>query len=463
MKKKKNDVFKTRSESLFNKLFGLFFILSVINLTSCEKIELPTEQGETQKINIETRATANSELTFPVQIFAFKTSDGSLAGQQKIMSENEKVALDLPQGEYQLLALSGTNDYSFPENPNRQSEITIPKGYATHGLLRGVADVSVGEKQGNVHITLSPAVTNMQLSLSNIPEEVTAMEVVVSPLHNALKMDGTYLNPDSKVTIEANKTNQTGVWSTTSAYLFGSNRSLTVLSIRMTTPDGQEIYSHTLNLSLENGTPYLINGNFSGGFSLGGDWDIENWKPSVSIDFDFPGNNSSGEGGDDPQEGEITVTEIPATCSAWNGHVVVLATNVTSNSADLLLISRKEWINVSSANGNNPTEAKDLAAEYSEDGLSEWRIPSKDEARLIADQYFMDDQLNDLNTILKQNGGDTIGDGDDNFLPSTNYRYLCENGIYSFVVGKSGTVSSAGSSRTYCLRLVKTIKVRLAE
>ena len=113
MKKKKNDVFKTRSESLFNKLFGLFFILSVINLTSCEKIELPTEQGETQKINIETRATANSELTFPVQIFAFKTSDGSLAGQQKIMSENEKVALDLPQGEYQLLALSGTNDYSF--------------------------------------------------------------------------------------------------------------------------------------------------------------------------------------------------------------------------------------------------------------------------------------------------------------------------------------------------------------
>ena len=143
--------------------------------------------------------------------------------------------------------------------------------------------------------------------------------------------------------------------------------------------------------------------------------------------------------------------------------MVVLATNVTSNSADLLLISRKEWINVSSANGNNPTEAKDLAAEYSEDGLSEWRIPSKDEARLIADQYFMDDQLNDLNTILKQNGGDTMGDGDDNFLPSTNYRYLCENGIYSFVVGKSGTVSSAGSSRTYCLRLVKTIKVRLAE
>ena len=81
--------------------------------------------------------------------------------------------------------------------------------------------------------------------------------------------------------------------------------------------------------------------------------------------------------------------------------MVVLATNVTSNSADLLLISRKEWINVSSANGNNPTEAKDLAAEYSEDGLSEWRIPSKDEARLIADQYFMDDQLNDLNPQIR--------------------------------------------------------------
>lgn len=461
MNKETNYETGIRKGGLFNKLFALFFIVAVMNLTSCEKVELPAEQGEMQKVNIETRATANTELIYPIRILAFNAADGSLAGQQNIASANEKIALSLPQGEYQLLALSGTNGYSFPENPNRQSEIVIPDGYATQGLLRGAADVSLGDKQGNVHITLSPAVTNVQLTLSDIPEEATGLDVVFSPFYSTLRMDGSYQNPDGKVTVKADKTNQAGVWTTPSVYFFGGSQSNTVISIYMTTPDGQEIYSHTLNVCLENGTPYLLNGNFSGGFSLGGEWDIENWKPSVNIDFNFSGQNSSDE--NESYESEITVTELPAACSTWNGHVVVLTANVTSNSAELLLISRNEWINISSASGDNPTEATELADEYTEDGMASWRIPTKEEARLIADQYFMDEQLDELNALFKQTGGDTMGDGDDNFLPSLSYRYLCENGTYSYVVGKSGTVSNAGSSRTYCLRLVKTVKVRLAE
>lgn len=461
MSKKTNYEIGIREGGLFNKLFGLFFMVAVMNLTSCEKVELPTEQGEMQKVNIETRATANTELIYPIRILAFNAADGSLAGKQNIASANEKIALNLPQGEYQLLALSGTNGYSFPENPNRQSGITIPDGYATQSLLRGAADVSLGNKQGNVHITLSPAVTNVQLTLSNIPEEATGLDVVFSPFYSTLQMDGSYQNPDNKVTVKANKTSQSGVWTTPSVYFFGGSQPNTVISIYIAKPEGQEIYSHTLNVCLENGTPYLLNGNFSGGFSLNGEWDIEDWKPSVNIDFDFSGNNSSDE--TVTQEGEITVTKLPTACSVWNDHVVILTSNVTPSSADLLLISRNEWIDISSASGENPTEATELAAEYTEDGMTSWRIPTKEEAQIINDQYFMDEQLDDLNALFQSIGGDTMGDGDDNFLPSLSYRYLCENGTFSFVVGKSGTVSSTGSKRTYCLRLVKTVKVRLAE
>lgn len=461
MKRKINNVPQTGNKSYFNIKITLFLIAAVMNLTSCEKVELPTEQGEMQKVNIETRAAANAELIYPVRILAFNAADGSLAGEQNITSENEKIALSLPQGEYQLLALSGTNDYSFPEHPNRMSDISIPNGYATQGLLRGTADVNLGDKQGNVHITLSPAVTNVQLTLSNIPEETTDLDVVFSPFYSTLRMDGSYQNPDSKVTVKASKTSQSGVWTTPSVYFFGGSQPNTVISIYITKPEGQEIYSHTLNVCLENGTPYLLNGNFSGGFSLNGEWDIEDWKPSVNIDFDFSGNNSSD--GTVTQEGEITVTKLPTACSVWNDHVVILTSNVTPSSADLLLISRNEWIDISSASGENPTEATELAAEYTEDGMTSWRIPTKEEAQIINDQYFMDEQLNDLNALFQSIGGDTMGDGDDNFLPSLSYRYLCENGTSSFVVGKSGTVSPTGSKRTYCLRLVKTVKVRLAE
>lgn len=218
----------------------------------------------------------------------------------------------------------------------------------------------------------------------------------------------------------------------------------------------------------------------------------------------------------------IHVTSIPAPCTLWQGHVVVLvepvessqdskatvlaeasvsssrATEVSSSGfqatvpeaspsgfqatvpeasasvpyqeARITLLSKSEWRDLPSAlNATNPAAALAIPATYSEGSLKDWRIPTAAEAKALKSAYPLQSSgpilggraSESLNALLTNIAAPTIQATDEK---GATIRYLCEDATRSFSFAPGTTISAAGTkSTTYRLRLVKTLHLKLKQ
>ena len=119
----------------------------------------------------------------------------------------------------------------------------------------------------------------------------------------------------------------------------------------------------------------------------------------------------------------------------WDGHVVALGIVDKDRRAKLLMISLAEW---------EPADESYIT--YAEGNLSDWHIPTKDEATVLRKLYAGDNCLQ-LNQTFQELGADTL---------STTSRYYCEEKSYTFSFKEGTVISKAGTSaKNYRLRLVK--------
>ena len=95
-----------------------------------------------------------------------------------------------------------------------------------------------------------------------------------------------------------------------------------------------------------------------------------------------------------------------------------------------------------------------LIAEYNVDGVTDWRIPDYEEAKLLRDNLSGDERVSLNECIADYDGGLPIVDGEE--------RYLCEKSddYYSFIFSDGTAITKAGSKRTYYVRLVKYSKFK---
>lgn len=168
--------------------------------------------------------------------------------------------------------------------------------------------------------------------------------------------------------------------------------------------------------------------------------------------------NGEGNSGDD---GWVTDLETlyPSPGTLWRSHLIGAVENATIHEAELLLVSLQEWQGVVSAfHATSPSEATELASAYQEGELTDWSIPSKEEAKTLQ-SAIGGDRLSATNLTLKKKGASLLIDNEKD-AEGNNVRYLCENGSYTFT-WNAGTskISKAGSKRSYYLRLVKRVKV----
>ena len=99
---------------------GLFLLLSLF-LFSCESAWLDETMGsdEFTSLTVQTRASGNLRLIYPIQVLAYESASGQLMSEQTISSASEKLSLSLPEGEYNLVALAGMSDYQLDDkNPD---------------------------------------------------------------------------------------------------------------------------------------------------------------------------------------------------------------------------------------------------------------------------------------------------------------------------------------------------------
>ena len=85
--------------------------------------------------------------------------------------------------------------------------------------------------------------------------------------------------------------------------------------------------------------------------------------------------------------------------------------------------------------------------------MKDWAVPTEEQARALKKQY--GGNFEELNLLIEQQQGDTLHV----YTSSSNARYLCEEGTKTFNFAANGSITSAGTSTKYRLRLVKKIHV----
>lgn len=413
--------------------------------------DLETTTKTTLKVT--TRA-ATGDIPYPVLVLAYD-ADGNLKGQQTLKETGDNISLKLAEGVYHISAVAGQSAYTSPASYDvSSSQISIPtKGYADAPLMLGGADVVLTSASAQVSVVLTYRVASLNLSLKEVPSDVTAVSVGISQQYGAITMTGAQVG---KSTANVPCTLKSGVWTSDKVYLMPGAGTTTTLTLSLTNAAGQTSYSYELGEALAAAVPYNIVGTYVESTEpyITGVITIEGWQEERSIDFDFGSGSASG--GTSTTVPSVDVSSLPAPGSVWNGHIVALVENASEDEEDVLLLAKEEQINVYSPIApNHENDMESLAAAYNEGTLTGWSVPTEAEARQLKSAYA--GNYDDLNGLIENLGGMLIS----TYSTANNARFLCEGGTKTFNFAATGSINNAGATVKYRLRLVKRVHVKL--
>jgi len=447
-----------------NHSVNVFWLFAALLLmASCEVVDLTdlhssnSSQGSTsanaQTLRVNATATEGT-ISYPVTVYAF-AADGSYVASQAIESASGSLSLKLDPGSYRIVALAGTDDITIEEVEGLGSKINVPS-QSTTALQMGSANVTITSTPVNAYINMGYMVSGVRFTLSNVPEDATAVSVTVSNVATQMDFSGTPAGNSTTVAPLSYSVSDK-VWQSDEIYLMPAKEQKTIFSINITRPDNTETYAYTYPSALVVGTPYHFRGKYTkqesqpgqeeqSGILLEGDFSAAVWDELQTIDFDFGGNDiGTAEGSEYIKSGTI-----------WNGHVVAIADSIDEHNEELLLYSIAEWTDVSSSlpKSSYPNMADSIAKSYIEGDLSGWEIPTKAQVDAIKAIYYAGSGTS-LSTLLEQVEGGSVGYWENS---GNNTRYLCDGATYSYNFKQFNNVSKAGAGTLYRLRLVKKVK-----
>ena len=447
-----------------NHSVNVFWLFAALLLmASCEVVDLTdlhssnSSQGSTsanaQMLRVNATATEGT-ISYPVTVYAF-AADGSYVASQAIESASGSLSLKLDPGSYRIVALAGTDDITIEEVEGLGSKINVPS-QSTTALQMGSANVTITSTPVNAYINMGYMVSEVRFTLSNVPEDATAVSVTVSNVATQMDFSGTPAGNSTTVAPLSYSVSDK-VWQSDEVYLMPAKEQKTIFSINITRPDNTETYAYTYPSALVVGTPYHFRGKCTkqedqpgqeeqSGILLEGDFSAAVWDELQTIDFDFGGNDI----------GTAEGNEYIPSGSIWNGHVVAIAESIDEHNEELLLYSIAEWTDVSSSlpKSSYPNMADSIAKSYIEGDLSGWEIPTKAQVDAIKAIYYAGSGTS-LSTLLEQVEGGSVGYWENS---GNNTRYLCDGATYSYNFKQFNNLSKAGAGTLYRLRLVKKVK-----
>lgn len=407
--------------------------------------------GEEKTLKVKVRSTGESEIAYPLYLYGF-TDKGKLVASQTIADSESDMSLLLSEGDFQIVAVSGASDaYQMPEVSGLDDviELSGTEGAET-ALMVGRANVEIGDaEEASAQITLKYVVASLSVKLKDVPENVSEVQLALSPLHSNLSLGGEYGGDSQKVKVKC-ELDADGNWVAGTTYIFPGNGKETIFSIYFKTDDGTEVtYGHTFQGVPEANHLFNVVGTYSGGVIVGGNFDVEDWEGSIDVEFEFGADvvpddeEEKDDEGDDP---EINLEGVPEVGTIWNGMIVADMGEADDTGVEFLLLSLDEWEATTS-------QVEDVLEDYSVNGISDWRLPTHDEAAVLRARFSGDKRM-DLNDLIAEYDSSLYGlDGEE--------RYLCtKNGLYySFKFAGGSTTTKAGDKRSYYVRLVKVYRI----
>lgn len=456
----------------------LSFAMTCCILSSCEKVDM-LEDGEdgdqtntsgvTRNVKLVAKAIDNTDVAYPLTIYAFDTEGNNVTSTVINSKDDASATLKLKKGRYHLTAVSLPSSYEpLSSVKDWNATFSMPKsGYATEPLMTGSADINVTSSDQIAHISLGYRQASLSVTINDVPSSVTSVDVTLSSAYTDMTLAAD-LSGKMMVTVPCVKgaaSNNGATWSTEKFYILPSvnaQPSITISFSGGTTGDAS--YSHTYNASLLAGTPYNFTATYKGKAEGGGgssdddvtintDISAGKWADEVKESFNFGPDVNKTESPSDPESNVITVTTLPGSGDIWNGHVVGFVNEISETEREVVLISIKEWEKISSAFSSNANQAKEIAAQYEENGLSGWIIPTRNDGMALNRLYSYDNNRALINSALETCGGTGLIQ----MYGTSAVRYLCEDAEYTYSY-KSATITKAGEKTTYYLRLVKYLK-----
>lgn len=437
---------------------GLLAAMVCCMAMACQQMpedgEMVSDDGQEHPLKVQVRSAGDAELVYPLYLYAF-SEKGSLVASQTIEDKDKEMSLTMSKGDFQIVALSGISDaYQLPDSPDLDDGVTLKGNQgADTPLMAGRANVEIGDaSEASAQITLKYVVAALNVKLKDVPSNVTAVQLAISPLYSTLSMGGEYGGDSQKVKVDCSLVTD-GVWAAETTYIFPGSGKETVFSIYFKTAEGAEVtYGYTYKGAPEANHLFNLTGSYSGGVIVGGNFDVTNWEGSIDVEFEFGAEVVPDDDDDDDDNTDIKVEGVPEIGTIWEDMIVAAISDVDETGADLLLMALDEWSVTTSE-----VEAK-LEA-YNVDGASGWRLPTDEEAKTLRAR-FNGDELGELNERIAELDGEwkPVSDGDD-------VRYLCLKGdvYYSFRFVNKTTTTKAGDVRKYNLRPVKTYRFSLEE
>lgn len=439
----------------FKLLPGVVSLISCVVFSGCYENAPESELMQSDGgLNVATRSISGSPLHYPISVFAFD-QNGACKAQETIEQESEQVRMNLGKGSFRITALSGAEGFKIPSKIEQTAIVSTNDGnYSTKPMMMGHADV-VLSGEANATIQMAIQVAEVEVILKGIPENVSSVSVSFASQYSKINLKGEFSTP---LTSSIYCTKENGVWKSGHIYLLPGSGNTTVCTISLASETGVNTYGYTYLSPLAAGIPYVLNGNFTEGFSFEGTIVSSGWNKEVVLDFNFgPGVHETSTSDDNDGQNNNVSKTLPQPASLWNGYVVALVDKISEKEADLLLVSAIDREKISSAKSPTaPFEAVEIEKDYSERGLTDWHIPTKAEATSLKTNY-AGDKITALNNLLVSAGYSPFVNVE---TSSDNARYLCEGAEYSFTL-KAGTttISEAGTSTKYHLRLVKKVHI----
>lgn len=435
------------------KLFDKWLQVVVICLLMGSCQQLTDELGETENqgtLDVKARSIDNQEVFYPLTLYVF-SSDGDCVKTQVVKDKDDDVQLLLSEGNYRVVAVSACqDDYKAASVDDWEDVISLSgSGGAGIPLVMGKVDVKVGSNtKGKLDIELANSVTAIDVALSGIPSDVEEVVVTMSPFYSSVNLKGESVEADYSLRLPCTL-DEENRWVTETRYLFPGSGKETVLSIWMKKKNGEELtYGYTWKVSPKANQPYHLSGNYSQGLAWQGPSEWPEWEEAEDVKFDFGEASSPDDNDGKEEEPEVDLSALPEIGSIWNGSIVADIAEADESGVDILLMSLDEWDALSS-------EVEDVISGYSVNDISDWRLPTYEEAKHLQSCFSGDNRIS-LNERIAEYDDSLYGiDGEE--------RYLCDkSGVhYSFIFAGGRVISKAGTKKVYYLRLVKTYRLAL--
>ena len=288
------------------KHFQLACMGAILTLSGCTEEVINTvneASGPVQTFSLlKFNTRGEGDITTPGYLYLFK--DNSCVSRLDMGADGQVPAMPLSPGSYAIYAIGGEDldHYAIPASDEAEttSVIGLKAGASMGDLLMGGTTIELEEGETEeAALELQRKVFRLeQVAVRNVPDEVSKVELAISPVSDNILLNGTYADKTSTLVVSLNK-GDGGTWSATpQRYALPSSVAPTI-ALSFTTATGVVVYRKMVDDAIAANTKLNVEGTYTETqpSTFSATITAQTWPASareISFDFDETDNGALG-------------------------------------------------------------------------------------------------------------------------------------------------------------------------